>query len=171
MKKLILLFFLFATLSSKSQTITKKIFQKYVGVTTLVYEQKIKDADTSYSCYIYGNDARYRYLSSKVIILFLEEADKKKFVVDLKKAKEYFEAGTTEDVLFESKFYQIRITSQYGTKKFLLYELKGVGVVNITLREAKKLIDLLETFEIGKIDVKAIEAANKKEDDRDDLYR
>jgi hypothetical protein len=151
MKKLyILIFILIITDSLYAQQIQKKLLEVKILNTTLVYEALIKSNDTTFQTYIYGANDRYKNLYDRVIILFLNDTTQQQFLKDLIKAKEYVANGTTDGILFENPFYQIRVgLNIYGKNEISIYERRGRGYITQRLKDVEKLIEVLSSFHLG----------------------
>lgn len=153
-KVLFFLLILFMSISKKglTQEITKTLMNVNAYTATLVYEAKIKSNDTIYQTYLYGYDERYRTLASRVIILFLEDTMQQEFINDLKKAKEFILNETSDDVLFDKTYYQIRVGKGfYGKPTVMLYgpKTRGNGYFSVRLKDLEKIIDKLSSYHLG----------------------
>jgi hypothetical protein len=155
MKKVLFLLLILLMSNSKkglAQEITKTLMNVNAYTATLVYEAKIKSNDTIYQTYLYGYDERYRTLASRVIILFLEDTMQQDFINDLKKAKEFILNETSDDVLFDKTYYQIRIGKGfYGKPTVMLYgpKTRGNGYFSVRLKDIDKIIEKLSSYRLG----------------------
>ena len=74
------------------------------------------------------------------------------FINDLKKAKEFILNETSDDVLFDKTYYQIRIGKGfYGKPTVMLYgpKARGSGYFSVRLKDIDKIIEKLSSYHLG----------------------
>lgn len=152
MKKLLLksLLAILCTISMNAQKKTMDVSSIKIGQISAKYSKVIdlEKKDTISYVYLGFQNFKYRTLSDIRSVFFPKQEDLKSFVEDLKTALP--EMGSKQNIDWKRQLYSISVFDFSNNLYLFERPSKGDGYTTLSKKELEKLIEWLDSIQIGK---------------------